>query len=56
MVIKTRHATAGRTTIVPTLPFMPHKWSQSWKLKLKRTTSRCTLITTMPHKTEMMWS
>ena len=44
IVIKTRHTTAGRTTMVPALPSTLHKWSRPWKLKLKRTTSRRTLI------------
>ena len=56
IVIKISHATAGRTTMVPTSPSMSHKWSRPWKLKSKRTTSRRTLIMTMTHKTEMMWS
>ena len=44
IVIRPRHATAGRTTMVPMSPSMPHKWSRPWKLKPKRTTSRRTLI------------
>ena len=56
IVIKTRHTTAGRTTMVPMSPSTLHKWSWPWKLKSKRTTSRRTLIMTMTRKTEMMWS